>query len=105
LDEELPERPYQASLDLQRDRLRDPQLTPSARMLAEMAERGESFFEFAQRMSKQHERYFQQLGDDHADQGLLQQEVADSWRRQREIEAADRLSFDEFLAQYFAQTL
>lgn len=104
LDQELPEKPYQASLELQRNRLGDPQQTPSARMLSEMEARGESFYEFAQRMSKQHQRYFLQQGDKFDEQRLLEQEVEDSWRRQREIEAADRISFDEFLAQYFAQT-
>ena len=80
-------------------------MTPSARMLAEMRDRGESFFDFAQRMSKQHQRYFLRQGEGHEDQHLLEQEAADSWRRQREIEAADRVSFDEFLSQYFAQQL
>jgi glutamate--cysteine ligase len=105
LDEELADSPYQASLELQRCRLKDPQLTLSARMLAEMRDREESFFQFAQRMSKQHQRYFSQQGNSHEDQSLLEQEAADSWRRQREIEAADRVSFDAFLADYFAQQL
>jgi len=105
LDEEMADRPYQTSLQRQRDRLMDADRTPSARMLAEMRERGESFFELAQRLSKQHQRYFLQQDHDPEDQHLLEQEAADSWRRQREIEAADRLSFDEFLSQYFAQPL
>ncbi|MEJ2692165.1 MAG: glutamate--cysteine ligase [Candidatus Thiodiazotropha sp.] len=105
LDEELAEKPYQASLDQQRGRFADAARTPSARMLAEMRDRGESFFDFAQRMSKQHQRYFLRQGEGYEDQHLLQQEAADSWRRQREIEAADRVSFDEFLSQYFAQQL
>jgi glutamate--cysteine ligase len=103
MDEELPDRPYQASLELQRSRLNDPELTLSARMLSEMRDRSESFFEFAQRMSKQHQRYFNQQGNSHEDQFLLEQEAADSWRRQREMEAAERVSFDQFLADYFAQ--
>jgi glutamate--cysteine ligase len=105
MDEELADRPYQASLELQRCRLKDPQLTLSARMLSEMRDRGESFFEFAQRMSKQHQRYFNQQENSHEDQSLLEQEAADSWHRQREMEAADRGSFDQFLADYFAQQL
>ncbi len=104
LDEQLAEKPYQASLALQRERLMDAEKTPSARMLAEMRERGESFFEFAQRMSKQHQRYFNQL-ESLEDQYLLEQEAGDSWRRQREIEASDSMSFDEFLSDYFAQQL
>ncbi len=105
LDEELAEKPYQASLTLQRSCLMDAEKTPSARMLAEMRDRDESFFDFAQRKSKQHQRYFMQQGHGLEDQCLLEQEAADSWRRQREIEAADRIGFDEFLSEYFAQQL
>ncbi len=105
LDEEMADRPYQASLQRQRARFMDADQTPSARMLAEMRDRSESFFEFAQRLSNQHHRYFMQQDHDPEDQHLLAQESADSWRRQREIEAADRLTFDEFLSQYFAQSL
>ena len=105
LDEGLPEKPYQGSLEMQRDRLRDADLTPSARMLAEMRERGESFFQFAQRMSLQHHEYFAQQALNLEAQQLLEREAEDSRRRQQEIEAADNLSFDEFLEHYFSQTL
>jgi glutamate--cysteine ligase len=105
LDEEMADKPYQASLQLQRDRLRDASLTPSACMLEEMRERGEGFFHFAQRMSKQHHQFFMQQRYSHEDQNLLEYEATDSWRRQREIEAADKVSFDEFLKNYFAQQL
>jgi glutamate--cysteine ligase len=105
LDEELPEKPYQASLELQCRKLKDAEQTPSARMLNEMGERGESFFDFAQRISKQHQHYFSQQGPQLEDQQLLEQEEADSWRRQHEIEVVDEVSFDQFLADYFAQQL
>jgi glutamate--cysteine ligase len=105
LDEELADKPYQSSLELQRSRLQDADKTPSAQMLAQMRERGEGFFHFAQRMSKQHQRYFTEQRHSLEDQNLLEQEAADSWRRQREIEDSDQVSFDEFLADYFAQQL
>jgi glutamate--cysteine ligase len=105
LDEALAEKPYQGSLNLQRERLLDAELTPSARQLAEMSERGESFFDFAHRMSKQHQDYFSQQAPSQEDLHLLEQEANDSWRRQREIEAADEVSFDQFLNDYFAQQL
>ena len=103
LDADLPEPIHSQSLERQRQSLRDAALTPSARMLAEMRQRGESFFEFAQRMSRQHFGFFQQA-ERSPDFDLLLRETANrSWTRQREIEAADKVSFDEFLAQYFAQ--
>jgi glutamate--cysteine ligase len=105
LDEELPEQPYKASLELQYRKLKDAEQTPSARMLREMRERGESFFDFAQRISKQHQHYFSQQGSVPEDLQLLEQEGGDSWRRQRDIEANDQIGFDQFLAEYFAQQL
>ncbi|MEW8313986.1 MAG: glutamate--cysteine ligase [Candidatus Thiodiazotropha endolucinida] len=97
--------PYSESLMIQRYRLQDADLTPSARMLAEMRDKGESFFQFAQRMSKQHQHTFMQQEHSSQDQLLLGQEATDSWQRQRELEASDRVSFDLFLEDYFAQQL
>ena len=74
-------------------------------MLAEMRENGESFFQFAHRVSLQHHRYFEQQPSDPEGQCLLEREAQDSWLRQHNIEAADSLSFDEFLADYFSQQL
>ncbi|MES9833201.1 MAG: glutamate--cysteine ligase [Candidatus Thiodiazotropha sp. DIVDIV] len=105
LETGMPGQPYTRSLLLQKSRLQDPESTPSARMLSEMRERGEGFYHFAQRMSKQHRHDFSQQTGSNEDQSLLSQEATDSWRRQKEIEASDTLSFDEFLAQYFAQQI
>ncbi|MEW8499810.1 MAG: hypothetical protein AB2699_14980, partial [Candidatus Thiodiazotropha taylori] len=58
-----------------------------------------------QRMSKQHRHDFMQQQASSEEQKLLSQEATDSWRRQREIEASDTLSFDQFLEDYFAQQL
>jgi glutamate--cysteine ligase len=105
LEEGMPGKPYSESLMLQRYRLQDADLTPSARMLTEMRDHGESFYQFAQRMSKQHQHTFMQQEHSGPDQLLLQQEATDSWRRQRELEAADSVSFDQFLEDYLAQQL
>ncbi|MEN8214107.1 MAG: glutamate--cysteine ligase, partial [Pseudomonadota bacterium] len=51
--------PYQAALKLQRRKIENTEETPSARMLAEMRDNGESFHYFARRKSLQHSRYFQ----------------------------------------------
>ncbi|MCU7863977.1 MAG: glutamate--cysteine ligase [Candidatus Thiodiazotropha sp. (ex Lucinoma borealis)] len=105
LESGMPGKPYSESLKLQVHRLQDADLTPSARMLAEMRDKGESFFQFAQRMSKQHQHYFTQQEHSSQDQQLLQQEAKDSWQRQHDIEAADKVSFDEFLENYFSQKI
>ncbi len=56
---------YQKSLISQREKFENPNLTPAARMLDEMKDRDEAFFEFAFRKSKEHQRFFRnsQLDD------------------------------------------
>ena len=51
---------YARALDLQLEKVRDPEATPSARVLREMRERKESFYEFGLRMSAQHAAMFKQ---------------------------------------------
>lgn len=95
--------PYSSAVAQQREAVVDPELTPSARMLAEMRENGESFFGFAQRKSQQHQRYFGGLAMSRERELMLQQEAQDSRQRQCEIEAADDKDFDRYLQDYFAQ--
>jgi len=92
--------PCAASLERQRAKVLDPELTPSARMLAEMRQRGESFFDLAQRLSLSHRRAY--LARSLAPERLasLEELSRSSLRRQGEIEAADDLDFDTFLARY-----
>ena len=103
LDGGDPAAPYSTSLARQRSLVEDPELTPSARMLAEMRERGESFFGFAQRLSEQHLDWFNGVVLSPESERLFTEEAARSRHRQRAIEAGDDLSFDDYLAHYFAQ--
>ncbi|OOG22013.1 glutamate--cysteine ligase [Thioalkalivibrio denitrificans] len=97
-------RPYSTALERQRDKVLDPSLTPSARMLAEMAERREGFYEFARRLSRGHQQYFRDLVLAPGRETLFEAEARASMERQREIEAADDCSFEEYLRRYFAQS-
>ena len=94
--------PCAASLDRQRAKVLDPELTPSARMLAEMRERGESFFGLAQRLSQAHRRAYLARPLAPERRAILEDLSRTSLRRQAEIEAADDLDFDAFLARYLA---
>ncbi len=105
LDSCEPDRRYTSALALQREVAADPERTPSARMLKEMADNRESFFEFALRKSLEHR-------DAHLASPLPEsrendfREIAQrSLDDQRTIEAADTLSFEEYLERYFNQTL
>jgi glutamate--cysteine ligase len=103
LDDGDTQKPYAASLALQIDKARDAALTPSAQTLEEMRVSGESFFNFALRMSRQHKEYFLELQSPNPRrQDQFAAEAAESLRQQSAIEASDTLDFDEYLARYFA---
>jgi glutamate--cysteine ligase len=84
-------------------RVADPDRTPSARLLHELRDAGAGFFEFALEVARGHKDYFNSIAplpDDRARE--LEREARISIERQNEIEAADGISFEEYLARYFA---
>jgi len=103
LDHGEPARPYSAALEQQRAKIDDVERTPSARLLAEMRQTGETFFQLALRMSKLHKDYF--LGLYPPNESRLREfaaEAQESLEAQRNIEAADRANFDTYRANYLA---
>ena len=95
---------FEDAMDDQISKVRAPELTPSARMLNEMRDLGEGFYQFARRLSHQHHRYFleRQLSPERiAD---FDAKVAQSLAEQERLEAQPQIDFDQFLADYFAQT-
>lgn len=104
LDASDPVKPYSASLQARREELADPERLPSARVLADMRRHHESFFEFALRLSTAHRDYFLQRRLPAEKQRQFELWSRQSLEKQARIEAADRLSFDDYLKQYFAQT-
>jgi glutamate--cysteine ligase len=73
-------------------------------MLAEMRERREGFAPFARRLAEQHRDYFRGLELDPEREDWFKRLAEQSRNRQRAIESADDIDFDEFLRRYFAQT-
>ena len=103
LDHGEPARPYQSALEQQRAKVDDVERTPSARLLTDMRQSGESFFQLALRMSKLHKEYF--LGLYPPNERRLAEFAAaarESHEAQARIEAADRMDFDTYLAHYLA---
>jgi glutamate--cysteine ligase len=95
-------RPYSQALATQSAKVEDVALTPSARMMAELTA-GESFFDLALRMSATHKAYFLDLYPPNVERlREFSQEAEDSLAAQQRIEAADRGTFAEYLARYFA---
>lgn len=104
LDHGDPERPYTHALNVQSAKVADVALTPSARLMAELASGGESFFDLALRMSTTHKAYFLELYPPNAERlREFAAEAEESLEAQRRIELQDRGTFREYLARYFAQ--
>jgi glutamate--cysteine ligase len=96
-------RPYATALEQQRAKIDDVERTPSARLLTDMRQSGESFFQLALRMSNLHKDYF--LGLYPPNERRLAEFAAaglESHEAQARIEAADRVDFDTYLAHYLA---
>jgi glutamate--cysteine ligase len=102
LDHDDTGRPYTQALATQTAKLEDVALTPSARLLAELSA-GESFFDLALRMSATHKAYFLDLYPPNEERlREFSREARESLAAQQAIEAADRGTFEEYLARYFA---
>jgi glutamate--cysteine ligase len=88
---------FQAALNCQQQKLSNPELTPSARMFKDMQEQGLEITELAMDLAKRHRRtlldqdYMQMQAKEFA------REAENSRLKQREIEEADTLDFDDFL--------
>ena len=103
LDYGDPSRPYATALATQQAKLADVRRTPSARLLAELADTGESFFELALRMSNLHKSYFLEMHTPNPGRlSELSAEAEESVQAQAEVEARDTGTFEEYLARYFA---
>jgi glutamate--cysteine ligase len=103
LDRDSEDKPYSSALAGQRIPVQNPDRTPSARLLETMSRRNQPFARLAIDMSLEHERYFRHNPLDEARTRQFQELGAQSLAKQKEIESKDRLTFDEFLQQYFAQ--
>ena len=96
--------PYCAALKRQLNKVHDPELTPSARMLNTMRERGEGFYHFARRMSEIHQHFFTNLPLSEERERFYRELSTKSLEDQQAIEAADEIGFAEYLQRYFEQT-
>ena len=93
---------FSAAVNVARARVADAGETPSARLIAELGDRGASFIEHGLAQAAQHRRTLAAtpVAADRLDE--FQREAAESVARARSIEADDEISFDEYLQQYFA---
>jgi len=92
---------HQQALEQQRAKLADVNLTPSAQVLNAMREKPCSFAEFSLALSQQHADSLRNPTSELVQR--YQQLAADSIEQQQTIEAADNISFDEYMTEYYAQ--
>lgn len=91
---------YSSAVTLQREKLQLPELTPSAQVLQALKAAGGSYQNWVRDLSRQHRDTLMQKPLAPELKTRLQSEVQTSLLEQASIEAADDMSFDEFLARY-----
>ncbi|WP_428353830.1 glutamate--cysteine ligase [Methyloprofundus sp.] len=104
LDENEAGNLYNQALTAQRELIDNPELTPSARILARLRTEQLPFARFADQLSQQHAQNFYAQKLNATDTLKFTQLATDSHAKQREIEANDSLSMDDFLEKYFNQS-
>jgi glutamate--cysteine ligase len=103
LDQDNAEKLYLSALTKQRLLVENPDLTPSAQMLARMTQLRQPFARFALNISAEHEHYFKLNQLDKLKEQQFNEMAADSLAKQQDIESKKQMPFDEFLKQYFLQ--
>jgi glutamate--cysteine ligase len=104
LDQAHKDQKHQSSLDLQKDKIEDSALTPSAKILSELLQKNISFSEFSLLHAKQHAKSFMQHLDPQVHEEM-NEEVRNSWKKQRALEdesEQSNIEFKDFLTQYLS---
>lgn len=96
---------YSRSIEQQKIAVNDPECTPSAKMLSEMKDKGEGFYQYAMRMSQQHHETFIKEKLSSAQTEFYQSLASSSLEQQKQIEEDSSLPFATFLERYFKKTL
>jgi glutamate--cysteine ligase len=95
---------HAASLAVQKTKIDNPALTPSARVLEEVRAIGSSAA-FGLRQSRLHAGYFRESALMPAEESMFDELVATSLAEQAAIEQAPGPGFDDFVAAYNSSTL
>ena len=94
---------YQAAVSAQLEAVADTDATPSARILTDLRDQNLGFYHYAMQRARDHREYFASLAPLSPErQSMFEDEARRSLERQAEIEAADSIGFDEYLAAYYA---
>ena len=100
LDVNTDEPIYSHAINAQEAKLADPELTPSAQILAYMKRENVPFFHFSMQQGVAHKAHFQQHPLTDPELEFFHLGVSESLRQQKDIEDHDALSFEAFLEEY-----
>ena len=93
------------ALQTQADKLRDVALTPSATLLRDLRESGQSLHDFTLAQSQAHHQHWLDAALPPAIQAQMAEAAERSLAEQQALEASDTQSFDEYVADYHAALL
>ncbi|MEM6405669.1 MAG: glutamate--cysteine ligase [Pseudomonadota bacterium] len=93
---------YTRSLATQKEKIKDPTLTPAAQLWHEIKHQQTSFYELVADYSAQHHQFFRQQTLTPEQQHECDQISAESRQQLARIEAEDQIDFNQFLAHYFS---
>ena len=92
---------YRSAVDAQLAKVENPDLTPSAKVIQALSE-GSSFFQFTMQHARQHAEFFAHQPANAESTARLSAEARESLIKQSQIEAADNMSFTDFVRDYLA---
>jgi glutamate--cysteine ligase len=95
--------PYQDAVNSQFKKLNDPSLTPSARVIAELENKNIGFFEHTHKLAQQHASYFAERPLMDKQLQKFELDASKSLATQYQLEDAAQTSFEDYLANYYAQ--
>ena len=104
LDKQRGNNEYTHSMQVQKDKLLDSELTPSARVLREIRRENGSFAQFALKQSSQLAAQFRARPLDVEDQAYFEQLASQSLAEQTEMETSQSGTFEEFITDYRSRT-
>ncbi|OED43772.1 glutamate--cysteine ligase [Endozoicomonas sp. (ex Bugula neritina AB1)] len=93
---------FSRSLKAQQKKVDNPDITPSAQVLAAMKDRNVGYIELILSLSQDHSEYFRQISLGAERETYFQQVAERSRTDQQARESADLKEFDQFLKEYFA---
>jgi glutamate--cysteine ligase len=96
---------HSKALNAQMAKIQDPSLTPSAQVLAAMAEHKESFAQFSLRQSQAHAEFFRSEPLAAEEQIRFEELARSSLAQQAELEQNEVGDFDVFVGAYQASIL